>query len=123
MKGKQETLENLGEEAVTGLTIKVGHGSRGGLLLVVTSAFKEGVIQVAQMSHHPLLLAHFQHGQVPLPEPVTPRHALPAGVAVQDVVIPLQVANPMRTLQHGLPEVAPVRHKRLVSGSQANATR
>lgn len=57
---------------------------------MVTAPLKEGVIQVAEMGDYTLLLAHSQHAEVPFPKPITARHSLPTGMAMQDVVIALQ---------------------------------
>ena len=56
---------------------------------MVSSALKEGVVQVAEVGDHPLLLAHLEHAEVPLPQSVAARHALAAGVAMKYVIVSL----------------------------------
>ena len=58
---------------------------------MVAATLEEGVEQVAEVGHQALLLARAQHAEVPLPQPVAARQLLPARVAVQDVVVSLQV--------------------------------
>lgn len=70
-------------------TIQVGHGSRRRFLLVVLATFVKGVEQIAQVRDHSLVFGHAQHAQVPFTQPVAARQLLPAGVAMQNVVITL----------------------------------
>lgn len=76
-------------------TVEIGHGSGCGALAVVPPALEVSVEQVAEVGHHAPLLANTQHAQVPFPQPITARQLLAAGVAVQDVVVTLQMKSPL----------------------------
>ena len=75
-------------------TLEVGHVRRGGGgHAVVAPALEEGVVQVGEVRHAALLLRDAQHAQVPLAQVLAARRLLPAGVAVQDVVVALSAAQ------------------------------
>ncbi len=60
---------------------------------VVAAALEEGVEQVGQVRDGALRLCRAQQRQVPLAQAVAARRLLPAGVAVQDVVVALACAQ------------------------------